>query len=209
MLYSFFIFLLACIFSAWLLDYENVFIMFGKERRAVLISGAIYMVPKLFLLLPLDYSYIVELAWAISILTDVIDYSVFSIVTKILCAEVIIKSIYFCDYIFLCYGLLRIAGAFAVYLMLTNIVSWCFKKEGLGVGDLYFYSALCFYYDAFFLILSFFISSIIGLCFILCDSIYHYKKPMRQIIPFIPCIYLSIIILQNKLIYQFFVNVLL
>ncbi len=196
------IFFIALIIVFFLLHENETFSSFFlKFYPQVLVSCFIFFFPKLLysIYLPL----LLESAFAITILTDIIDYSVFSIIPFITIFFSIIENIYYQKYSVILSSIWKSILVFIFFYFLIFFIKKIFKKDGLGLGDVYFYFIFVWYYDLYFLLLSFFFACLLALGFIFLYKIMFFKEPLKEMIPFIPFVYLSISLLKNGWWYQY------
>ena len=195
-----FIFLCSLGVAFFLLEEVSFFGFIQKNYISILFSVIIYCIPKLFF--PSQISFFLDIGFCITIITDIIEYSVFSIIPMLLIFYSFISHLLQGNYYFIFISTLNSIIIYGIFLLLIFFIKKLFNKEGLGVGDLYFYFIFVWYFDLCFLGISFFLASLLGLFFILLHKLIFFKKPFKQIIPFIPCLYLSILILQIDIIYE-------
>lgn len=195
------IFLLSLCISYFLLDNIGVYNFCMINYQKVLYSFIIYIFPKV-LFLP-EIPILLDIGFCISIITDIIEYSVYSIIPLLNILSCVGFALYFGNYNYIFFNIINIIIIYGIFFILILLIKKMFNKDGLGVGDLYFYFMFVWYFDLFFLFLSFFLASIFGLFFILLYKLIFFKKPLIRIIPFIPFLYLSICCLQVESVFSY------
>jgi hypothetical protein len=196
------VFLFSLLVSFFLLDSISLFDFCIKNKRKIFFSAIVYILPKIFFLQSIPF--ILDVGLCITIITDLIEYSVFSIVPAILILYSFLIALYSGCYTMIIYSIIYTILIYVVFIFLELLIKRFFGKVGLGLGDLYFYFVFAWFFDLYFLFLSFFVASLLGLFFILFYKLIFFRRPLKKIIPFIPFLYLSISILQIK---KFFIYV--
>lgn len=193
-----FFFLLSTCISFILLSYElsykNFILLYKKE---FLISAFIFFIPKLILLF-FNYSYcfsldffLLNIAFMIMIITDIIEKSIFTIIPFTTIVLRFLSLIFMKDYFFIIESFFSIIIILVFYYLIYYLFLFLLKKEAIGFGDILCFFMLSFYSNIFLLGIIFWISSLLGLLFILCYKLLFWKKKILSIIPFVPCIYLG------------------
>ncbi len=196
----FFIFLVSLYISFILLEERSFYVFCLKNYRMITASAIIYLFPKIVCLS--EISLLLDIGFCITIITDMIEYSVFSIIPITIIIYSFLICLYHQYYAILLYKMVNIIILYIVFLLLNKLIRGIFNKDALGSGDLYFYFIFVWYFDLYFLFLSFFVASLFGLIFILFYKLIFFKKPLKKIIPFIPCLYLSISVLQVESVFN-------
>ncbi len=200
MLIFIFIFLLSIAISFFLLDDISFYNFIHKQYINIFISFLIYIMPKVIFFINMPF--LLDFAFCITIITDIIDYSVFSIIPSLLIIISFIYNILYGYYDILYYSLVNTVAIYIFFSFLILLIKKLFKKDGLGLGDLYFYFIIAWYFDLYFLLLSFLISSLVGLFFIIFYKLIFFEKDIKRMIPFIPCLYIGVSLLKVNYIYK-------
>lgn len=200
------IFLFSLLISFLLLDKLSWKNFIAIDYKNIIAAGIIYFIPKILGVSSIHF--LLDIGFCITIITDIIEYSVFSIIPAILIFHSFLSCLFYSNYSLLFYSIFKTIIIYMIFLLLMKSIKKFFNKDGLGIGDLYFYFIFVWYFDLYFLLLSFFIASFLGLLFIILHKIIFFKAPLKEMIPFIPCLYLSISMLQIESFYNFIMVIL-
>lgn len=137
-----------------------------------------------------------DFAFMISVLTDLIDESVFVVVPLSILGITFLSFIYNQEYFLLFDSVSNIVIILLLYYFIDIIFTKFFAKKGMGFGDILLYLLLSCYYDLFFLIISFWISCVLGLFVIIIYKMIFFKKPLLKRVPFVPFVFLGVELLS-------------
>lgn len=189
--------------SFLLLHYEMTFLQFFMQyKNKIFFAFVIFFLPKLSYFdinqeLLFD-SVLLNSAFIVTIITDIIEESVFTIVPLAVILIKIILLTHSKQYGSLFFSIILFLTIFFIYFLIHFLSTRLLNKEVIGFGDILFYFVLSFYYSAIELLFSFWIASVIGIIFIIMNKCLKWQEKIKNKIPFIPCIYLSIEIIKYQ-----------
>lgn len=189
------IFVVALFLSLFLLDvsWESFFL----HKRKLLISFLVFFFP------PLIgcgmHSRLLECGFAVTIITDIYECSVFSLIPSILFLSRQFFLLYSADYVLFWNNFFYVFCIVCLYYSITILSQKLFKKEGMGAGDMYFIAALSSYIDPLRIMFIFFLASFLGVCYGLFYFLLYQKS--LEGIPFIPLLYVATSVVQYDSIY--------
>jgi prepilin signal peptidase PulO-like enzyme (type II secretory pathway) len=198
------IFGVALIVAFFLLDlsWDSFFI----HKKKLLISFLVFCVPCL-IGCPIP-STLLESGFAVTIITDIYECSVFSIIPLILFLWRQLFLLCIGDYLLLWNNFFYVFCVVGIYYSITTLSQKLFKKEGIGRGDMYFIAALSSYIDPMRILFVFFLASFLGVCY----GVLYFLFFRRSLdgLPFIPFVYIGASLVQYDaiyfILYAFFLN---
>lgn len=204
MVYPIGIFGAALIIAFFLLDLSWKFFFIHKKK--LLISFLVFCIPYVIgCRLP---SHLLECGFAVTIITDIYECSVFSIIPFILFLWRQLCLLYSGDYLLLWNNFFYVFCVVSVYYSITTLSQKLFKKEGMGQGDMYFIAALSSYIDPMRNLFVFFLASFLGVCYGVLYFLF-FRRSLEGL-PLIPFLYIGASLVQcdtiHFFLYTFFLN---
>lgn len=189
------IFGVALIIAFFLLEVSFDTFLFHKKK--LLISFLVFFFP------PLIgcgmHSRLLECGFAVTIITDIYECSVFLIIPFFLFLWRQFFLLYSADYVLFWNNFFYVFCIVCLYYSITILSQKLFKKEGMGAGDMYFIAALSSYIDPLRIMFIFFLASFLGVCYGLFYFLLYQKS--LEGIPFIPFLYVATSVVQYDSIY--------
>lgn len=189
----FIIFIFSFCVSLYLLEKKISNINYSK----IIVANFIYFIPKI-----LGYtvsSLLLDAAFCITLITDIYEYSVFTVIPMV-CYIIGLGSLFYFNNFNL---MIEVIGKsfilWVLYKAIVFISQIFFNQEGFGKGDFYFLLGIIPYFDFIHFFILFFLACFGATIYSLFFSILFCKRIMG--VPFIPFLYIAASLVSDDFIY--------